>query len=66
MLTLVKKWKDASDNPDIRKMSSSIVQLVAYISKIRLDRASARVTVEEQRRLKLELDAQITKMINND
>jgi len=66
MLMLVKKWKDSSDNDEVKKMSSDIVQLVAYISKIRIDRASARATVTEQRRLKLELDAQISKMISND
>ena len=66
MLNVVKKWKDASDNEEIVKMSGDIVQLVAYISKIRLERASARVTVSEQRSLKLDLMQQVNKLKNNE
>lgn len=66
MLEMVKKWNDKSSNPEIKEMATNTAQLVAYISKLRIDRATARLTAEDQRRQKLDLDSQISKMINND
>jgi hypothetical protein len=66
MLEMVKRWNDKSSNPEIKEMATNTAQLVAYISKLRIDRATARLTAEDQRRQKLDLDSQISKMINND
>ena len=48
-LTLVSKWKKATNNKEIQQMSSIIVKLTAYISKLRLERAAAIIEVGEQR-----------------
>lgn len=66
MLEMVKRWNDKSSNPEIKEMATNTAQLVAYISKLRIDRATARLTAENQRKQKLDLDSQISKMINND
>lgn len=66
MLEMVKRWNDKSSNPEIREMATNTAQVVAYISKLRIDRATARLTAEDQRKQKLDLDSQISKMISND
>ena len=63
MLTTVKTWRDKSDAPELKQMSVDIVQITAYISNLRIELASARATVDEQRRLKLEAQEQINHLM---
>ena len=63
MLTTVKKWRDSSDAPELKQMSRDIVQITAYISNLKIELASARATVDEQRRLKLEYAQELNNLI---
>ena len=53
-LTMVKKWKQTSKNEEIANMSSIIIKMTAYISKLRLERAAAQMEMNEQRAKKNE------------
>ena len=63
MLTTVKKWRDSSDAPELKQMSRDIVQITAYISSLKIELASARATVDEQRRLKLEYAQELNNLM---
>jgi hypothetical protein len=53
-LSMVSKWRKTSKNEEISKMSSIIVKMTAYISKLRLERAAAHLQVGEERAKKNE------------
>lgn len=53
-LSMVKKWRQTSKNEEIAKMSSIIIKMTAYISKLRLERAAAQLELNEQRAKKNE------------
>jgi hypothetical protein len=53
-LSMVKKWRQTSKNEEIANMSSIIIKMTAYISKLRLERAAAQMEMNEQRAKKNE------------
>lgn len=48
-LHLVSKWKQSSHNDEIKRMSSLVVSLTVYISKLRLEKAAAYAQLSQER-----------------
>jgi hypothetical protein len=66
MMTTVREWRKNSDNEEVRKFSTQLLEIAGYLSSLRLDKVALQGIASEARTEKHKLDEQITKLISND
>jgi hypothetical protein len=65
MMHTVREWREVSDNPELKKFSTQLLEIAAYLSSLRLDKVALSGLASEARGEKHKLDKQITNLIDN-
>ena len=63
MMCTVREWRKASDNAEVKKFSTQLLEIAGYLSSLRLDKVALQGIASEARTEKHKLDIQITKLI---
>lgn len=66
MMTTVREWRKTSDNEEVKKFSTQLLEIAGYLSSLRLDKVALQGIASEAMTEKHKLDKQITKLITND
>ena len=66
MMTTVREWRKTSDNAEVKKFRTQLLEIAGYLSSLRLDKVALQGIASDAMAEKHKLDKQITKLITND